>query len=183
VIGACASDVPPKISGVQEIGVDGAVGDLRVLAIHVEPPPTDRYSRDADLRVIFTIVNVGTAADAMVGASSPDAERTEIRWDRGCDGTPDVVRRLPIAPAAAADTTTATGVSPFDPYDLVLVSIRRDVLAGATIPLVLTFERAGRLDTAAYVPPSSARFAEPVRRCAPERSRTPTVSRTPTSNR
>jgi copper(I)-binding protein len=166
VAGACGGDdAKPPVAGIGESGVDTVAGSLRILAVHVVPPVGDGYPSGADLRVILTIVNVGAAPDALIGASSPDAERVEIRWDRDCDGRPEVVRRLPIDPEEAPAPASPAGVGPFDPYDLLVVAVRHDVPAGTTVPLSLTFERAGKVATSAYVQPRTANITEPARRC------------------
>jgi hypothetical protein len=164
--GGCGGDDGrPESRTVNETGVDTVVGDLRILGVHVPAPDGDRYPRGSDLRVILTIVNVGTTTDSLTGASVPDAEHTAIRWDRNCDGTPETVDRLPLAPAGGIGRAEPAA-DPFDPYDLMVLSVHRDVLAGTTIHLILTFQHAGRLDTAAYVQPNSANIVEPVRHCA-----------------
>jgi hypothetical protein len=173
VVGGCGDKSKPPDTGIGEAGFDSVVGSLRILAVHVVPPAGDRYPSGSDLRVILTIVNVGAAPDALISASSPDAERVEIRWDRDCDGRPDVVSRLPIASEEAPTPENPASIGPFDPYDLLVVAVRHDVLAGTTIPLSLTFERAGNVNTSAYVQPRSAHIAEPVRRCAPRASTAP----------
>ena len=171
VAGACGGDESkPPVAGIGEAGVDSVAGSLRILAVHVVAPAGDGYPSGSDLRVILTIVNVGAAPDALVGASSPDAERVEIRWDRDCDGRPEVVPRLPIAPEEAPAPANRAGVGPFDPYDLLVVAVRHDVPAGTNVPLSLTFERAGKVSTSAYVQPRSANITEPVRRCVPPAS-------------
>jgi len=164
--GACGEDREPKPHNINETGVDTVIGDLRILAVHVPAPDGDRYPRGSDLRVILTIVNVGTTTDSLTRASVLDAERTEIRWDRNCDGTLETLDRLPLAPAGGTGPAEPAAAGPFDPYDVMAFSVRRDVLAGTTIGLTLTFQHAGRIVTAAYVQPRSANIAEPVRRCA-----------------
>jgi copper(I)-binding protein len=170
VAGACGGESKPPVAGVGEAGVDSVAGSLRILAVHVVAPAGDRYPRGSDLRVILTIVDVGAAPDAMVGVSSPDAERVEIRWDRDCDGRPEVVPRLPIDPEGTPAPASPAGVGSFDPYDLLVVAVRHDVLAGTNVRLSFTFERAGKVSTSAYVQPRSANIAEPVRRCVPRAS-------------
>jgi len=167
VAGACggSGESKPPVAGNSEAGVDTVAGSLRILAVHVVAPAGDGYPSGSDLRVILTIVNVGAAPDALVGAASPDAERVEIRWDRNCDGRPDVVPRLPVAPEEAPASANPGGIGQFDPYDLLVVAVRHAVPAGTTVPLSLTFERAGKVTTSAYVQPRSANIAEPVRRC------------------
>jgi hypothetical protein len=175
VAGACGGNDEPKppVVGLGEAGFDSVAGSLRILAMHVVAPTGDGYPSGSDLRVVLTIVNVGAAPDALIGASSPDAARVEIRWDRDCDGRPNVVSRLPIASAEAPTPKNQAGTGPFDPYDLLVVAVRHDVPAGSAIPLSLTFERAGKANTSAYVQPRSANITEPVRRCVLPDSPTP----------
>lgn len=170
--GACGEEGGPKPRDINNTGVDTIVGDLRILAVHVPAPDGDRYPRGSDLRVILTIVNVGTTTDTLTRASVPDAERTAIRWDRNCDGMLETLDRLPLAPAGGTVPAEPATADPFDPYDVMVFSVRRDVLAGTTIDLTLTFQHAGRIVTAAYVQPKSANIVEPVRRCAARSPRT-----------
>ena len=114
----------------------------------------------------LTIVNVGTTTDTLTRASVPDTGRTAIRWDRNCDGTLETLDRLPLAPAGGTGPAEPAAAHPFDPYDVMAFSVRRDVPAGTTIDLTLTFQHAGRIVTAAYVQPKSANIIEPVRRCS-----------------
>lgn len=164
--GACGQDTEPKPRDINETGVDTAAGNLRILAVHVPAPGGDRYPRGSDLRVVLTVVNVGTTTDSLTSASVSDAERTEIRWDRDCDGTFETLDELRFAPAGRIGPAEPSAAGPFDPYDVMAFSVRHDVLAGTTIGLTLTFRHAGRIVTAAYVQPRSANIAEPVRRCS-----------------
>ena len=162
--GACGTAASPPVGNVNETGVDTVAGNLRLLAIHVGAPAGDAYPKGSDLRVILTIVNVGAAPDVLVAVSTPDARQSEIRWDRDCDGKPDVVDRLPIA-SAEAPARDEGGVRSFDPYDVLLVRARRDILAGTDVPLTMKFATAGTVNTSAYVLPKTAHIVEPVRAC------------------
>ena len=142
--GACGRDEEPKSANINETGVDTIVGDLRILAVHVPAPDGDRYSRGSTLRVILTIVNGGTATDTLTRASVPDAERTAIRWDRNCDGTLETLDRLTLASAGGTGPAEPAAADPFDPYDVMAFSVRRDLLAGTTIDPNLTFQHAGQ---------------------------------------
>jgi periplasmic copper chaperone A len=164
--GACGGDKEPKLTGVNDTGVDTTVGNLRILAVHVPAPDGDRYPRGSDLRVVLTIVNVGATTDTLTRATVPDAQRTAIRWDRNCNGTLETVDRLPVAPAGGTGPAEPAAAGPFDPYDVMAFSVDRDVPAGTTVGLTLTFQHAGRIVTSAYVVPKSAHIGEPVRRCA-----------------
>jgi len=162
--GACGTATSPPAGNVNETGVDTVVRNLRLLAVHVAAPDGDAYPKGADLRVMLTIVNRGTVPDALVAVSTPDTAHSEIRWDRDCDGKPDVVNRLPVAPAGDP-APGRDGVGPFDPYDLLLVAARRVIPAGTDVPLTLKFATAGTVRTNAYVLPKTAHIGEPVRAC------------------
>jgi periplasmic copper chaperone A len=164
---ACAAARAPAHDG-GTIGVDSEIGPILLRAVHAPAPGGGRYPAGSDATVMLTLVNESDTTDALVFVETPDAERVEIRWDRRCDGTAEVVPLLPLAPAEIplSATAEAAGAQPFDPYSLWLVNLHRTVLAGTEVPLVFTFQRAGRLATAAYVQPSRAPLPEPSRNCS-----------------
>jgi copper(I)-binding protein len=147
------------------MGVDADVGPVLLRAVHVEPPVSYRYPAGADAIVRLTLFDLGDRHDALIAVSTPSARRVDIHWDRDCDGDAERVRRLPLRPTNAGQLTPVPAAGPFDRYHLRVVELRQPVLAGTTVPLTFTFERAGRLDTAALVLPSDAPMPEPSRVC------------------
>lgn len=90
----------------------------------------------------------GTAADRLIAVASPAAERVELHThmmdDKG------VMRMRPVAGIDVAPGTP-TRLQPGG-FHIMLLGVRAPLVAGATIPLTLTFEKAG-----------SVTFAVPVR--------------------
>ena len=147
------------------MGVDAQIGQMLVRAIHVPAPSSERYRAGADVQVVLTLVNHAVEVDVLRQASSADAAAVGIFWDQGCDGTTDRVAALPVQSVVAPTPPPVPAARPFDPYHLRLTMLRHDVAPGTRILLVLTFQLAGRLDTAAFVLPRTAGLAEPIRSC------------------
>jgi len=81
----------------------------------------------------------GTAADRLIAVASPAAERVELHThmmdDKG------VMRMRPVAGIDVAPGTP-TRLQPGG-FHIMLLGVRTPLIAGATIPLTLTFEKAG----------------------------------------
>lgn len=148
-------------------GTNTRIGDMLLRAVHVQAPPQPHYPPGASPQVWLTLVNEGREPDTLLDVTTPQAERVEIRWDRNCDGTADVVDQLPLASADPVPDPAATAAPPFDDYHLRLVNLNQQVLAGTTIPLTFTFAKAGTVHAAAYVQPSGVVIPEPSTRCTP----------------
>jgi copper(I)-binding protein len=171
-LAACGTGTSPPQGDVGEMGADASVGSVLLRAVHLRPPPGDRRPPDANAIVAVTLFDEGDAPDTSVSVSAPAAERVELRWDRVCDGTAEIVRRLPLRPLGGLPEPAAgAGAAPFDPYDLRLVGLREMVFAGAATPLVFTFQAAGRVEIDAPVLPADAALPEPSRGCTPSPSR------------
>lgn len=88
------------------------------------------------------ITNTGTAADRLIGASSPAAQQVQVH-EMKMDG--DVMRMrelekgLEIPPGATV--TLAPGG-----FHLMLIGLKAPLAKGARVPLTLTFEKAGSID-------------------------------------
>ncbi len=104
----------------------------------------------------LTIENPGSAADALVGASSPAAKTVEVH---------ETVQMGSPAPGASADggmmgmqpiarlEIPAGGTVELKPgsYHLMLIDLNEDLVAGSTIEITLTFEKAAPLTVTAEV--------------------------------
>ena len=104
----------------------------------------------------MTIENSGSAADALVGASSPAAKTVEVH---------ETVQMGTPAPGASADSgmmgmqpiarleIPAGGTVELKPgsYHLMLIDLNGDLVVGSTIEITLTFETAGPLTVTAEV--------------------------------
>ena len=123
---------------------------LRNVRLLVDPAGQDAGS---SARVAFFAVNHADQPDELVGASSPQAEQVQPRWDRDCSGTADPVPALPISarggvPPAAGQPDGAI------PYDLGVQQLRQPVRPGTTFPVRFRFARAGEISVDAKVQPA-----------------------------
>lgn len=88
----------------------------------------------------FTLHNTGAAADRLVEASSPVAERAELHthfMDRG-------VARMEAIDAVALPPGEAVAFAPGGLH-VMLFGLKAPLQPGASFPIVLVFERAGRV--------------------------------------
>lgn len=118
-----------------------------------EPPAVARHA------AAYVTLLGGTAPDRLVGVSSPAAEVAEMHETSMAGG---VLRMRPIAtlPLAAGQRIE------FLPggYHIMLINVRKPLRAGATIPLELYFEKAGRVRLEAEVrslPPATSTTSDP----------------------
>jgi copper(I)-binding protein len=126
------------------------VGEVRVIAAWARATPGPTAAAYLELR------NEAGAADRLVGASSPLAERIEFHEHRSSGG----VMSMAAVPEIALPPGETVRLSPGGTH-LMLFRIARPLRPGDTFPLTLTFERAGSItiDTVtagpgALLPPS-----------------------------
>lgn len=100
-----------------------------------------------------TITNAGSAADALIGASSPAAATVEVHETMEM-GSPDASGggMMGMQPVARVEIP-AGGSLQLKPggYHVMLVGLVRDLAVGDTIDLTLKFERAGTITVKAQV--------------------------------
>lgn len=98
------------------------------------------------------VANTGPEADALIGATSPAAERVEMHRMR-MDG--DVMRMRAVSevavPAGAHVALTSAGG-----HHLMLIGLRKPLVVGDQVPLKLRFRRAGDVDVVLSVEPRTA---------------------------
>lgn len=160
----CGLQAAPEEYESGAMGTNGEVGDMLLRSVHVEAPPDPNYEPGANARLWVTFVNESREQDTLTSVTTPVATRTEIRWDADCDGEMQAVPALPLRPAGPAVVQSPAGIPPFDAYHVRLVDLTRQVIAGTSIPVTFTFERAGQITMEAHVQPSIPR-AEPTSRC------------------
>jgi copper(I)-binding protein len=87
----------------------------------------------------LSITNKGTDDDRLVAASSPMAERVELHGIRVVG--PDIDMR----PLANGVAIPAGGTATLKPrgYHLLLLGVKTPLAKGSTLPITLTFEKAG----------------------------------------
>lgn len=88
----------------------------------------------------LTITNNGDEADCLTGAESPVAERVELHRSSMEGG---MMRMAPVDAIAVP----AGGKVMFAPsgYHLMLLGLKKPLVAGSKVPLTLVFEKAGRV--------------------------------------
>lgn len=83
------------------------------------------------------IHNGGTLPDRLLGATSPMAERVELR------STKPEGLQLPALPALEIPPRSSVSLRHDSPFQLALVGLRRPLMKDETFELTLVFERAG----------------------------------------
>lgn len=101
--------------------------------------------------VYLTIVNRGDGADRLVGASTPTAARAELHEATMDGGVMRMREREDVKVGAHESVTFAPGG-----LHLMLMGLHRPLAAGETIPLTLTFEKAGAVHLEVPVKPAGA---------------------------
>ena len=100
-----------------------------------------------------TITNAGTAADALIGASSPAAASVEVH-ETIAMGSPGASGggMMGMQPVARVEIP-AGGSLQLKPrsYHVMLIGLVKDLVPGATIDLTLRFEKAGEVTVTAPV--------------------------------
>lgn len=118
-------------------------GDISITAPHARPTVPGQPGGAA----YVTLENTGGSADRLVGVTSPVARSAEIHTMR-MDG--DVMRmreagELPLPPAAKVEMKPGMG------YHIMLIGLKQPLQAGATFPITLTFEKAGKVEVPVVV--------------------------------
>lgn len=93
-----------------------------------------------------TIENRGGADDTLIEALSPVAERVEIH-DMTMEGMVMKMRKLDALPVEAGETVT---LAPGGKH-IMLIGLHGPIEEGASVPLTLVFEKAGKVETEATV--------------------------------
>lgn len=129
---------------------DYRAGDIKITDPYARPTVPGQPGAAAYL----TLENSG-AADRLVGVASPAAQSTEIHVMR-MDG--DIMRmreagELPLAPAAKVTMRPGTG------YHIMLNGLKQPLQQGASFPMTLTFEKAGKVEVTVVVDGRQAKSA------------------------
>jgi copper(I)-binding protein len=117
------------------------VGDLDIVKA---------YARVVELggAAYFTIKNTGDTDDALVGAASDAARRVELH-ETVTEGTTD--KMLPVEQIAIPAGREAV-LQPGG-YHVMLMDLNEELAVGDTVPITLTFEKAGSVDLEVEVKP------------------------------
>ena len=126
---------------------DYVQGSMRIE--HPSARPTPPGARTGG--VYFTLHNAGTQADRLVRVASPAADTGELH-SMTMDGNVMRMRAVPaIGVPAGARVALGSGG-----YHVMLIGLHEPLAAGASVPLTLTFERAGSIDVKADVEAAGA---------------------------
>ena len=106
--------------------------------------------------VALTIVNTGTADDRLVAASADVAQAAEIHAMTNANGVMEMSPMPDGLPIPAGQTVELS----LNGDHLMLVGLRRDLLAGQTYQLTLAFEQAGEIEITVPVFASERAFEE-----------------------
>ena len=134
------------------IGVAGAVAQDAPIGLEkawvrrAPAMPDAKPGAETNAGGYVTIVNRGTAPDALVGAAADVAERVELHETRNMSGMTmmEPVSKVEVAPETRVELMPGS-------YHLMLIGLRRALTPGQTVTLTLRFERAGALTTRATV--------------------------------
>ncbi len=115
----------------------------RVGSIEISRPwARSSSSRALEAGGFLTIANQGAAADRLIAAASPVAEKIEVHAIRVV-GSGIAMRRLDDGLALPAATTLT--LKPRG-YHLLLQGLKAPLAKGTRLPVKLTFEKAGSID-------------------------------------
>lgn len=95
----------------------------------------------------LTISNSGDAADRLVGAASPLAEKTEIHEMTTKDG---VMNMRPVAGGVEIPAKGSVALAPGG-YHIMFMGLKTGFAEGGKVPVTLTFEKAGSVETFLHV--------------------------------
>jgi periplasmic copper chaperone A len=124
---------------------DYALGNLQIAHPYARPTPPGARTGGA----YFTVRNNGEKADRLLRVGSPAAQSVELH-SMTMDGNLMKMRAIPALdiPAGAKVTLGSGG------YHVMLVNLAHPLTVGTSVPLTLTFERAGSIDVSAPVEPA-----------------------------
>jgi len=118
---------------------------------------TDLWTRATPPRApaaggFLTITNHGTAADRLVGATTPLAAIGEVHEMKVEDG---VMTMTPLADGIEIPAGGAVTLAPGS-YHLMFMELKEPFVEGGKVPVTLVFERAGTVETFLHVRPIGA---------------------------
>lgn len=95
----------------------------------------------------LTLENRGKDADRLLAADSPAAKKTEIHTMSMVGNVMKMREADGIELAPAAKVT----MKPGDGYHIMLIGLKQQLKVGDTLPLTLTFEKAGKVEVSVQV--------------------------------
>ena len=137
LLAGCGS-MQPGSAAARPDGVDGQLGDLRLLGVAVDSPGArgSMHIAGDDAALLLTIANNGKAEDVLTGASADVAQ--QVVFQNG-DGPPVPQWQVPVP---AGDVTILREVTA--PH-LELSGLQKTLRAGSSVPVTFEFGTAGTL--------------------------------------
>ena len=129
---------------VPALATDYPLHDLRIEHPYAQATPPGARTGGA----YFTVRNLGTAADRLVGVASPVSKRAEVHSMK-MEGS---VMRMRAVPSLEIPPGKSVALAPGG-YHVMLIGLAHPLAAGDKVPLTLTFEKAGKVDVTADVAP------------------------------
>ncbi len=123
---------------------DYRVGDIRIDHPHARATVAGQTSGSA----YFTMENTGKQSDALIAVQSPAAKSAEIHT---MSMTADHVMRMREVDSIELKAQEKVNMLPGDGYHIMLIGLTAPLKAGDKLPLVLTFRKAGKVNTNATV--------------------------------
>ncbi len=124
---------------------ESSVGDIRI--VHTFATPSLAGSGNG-AAYFASLENTGDKADRLLRASTPVAASVELHT-MGMD--PQGVMRMREVDAIALAPKASIKMRPGMGFHLMLVGLRQPLKEGATFPMTLTFERAGKVEVKVVV--------------------------------
>lgn len=137
----------PFLLALPAVAQEVRAGDLVILH-----PWTRAAGQNGTGAGFLAIANQGSAADRLVGASSPVARVTEIHTHMR-EG--DVLRMRPV-PAVDIPAGQTVTLQPGG-FHLMLIGLKEPLIQDRTVPVTLRFERAGEVQVMLSILPAGAR--------------------------
>lgn len=122
--------------------------NYRVANLHIASPyarPT--VANQPTGAAYLTIENTGSSADKLIAATSPVAKSIEIH-SMTMDGN---VMKMREVPNIELQPGTKIAMQPGNGYHLMLFGLRQPLKAGASFPMTLSFEKAGKTEVTVTV--------------------------------
>jgi copper(I)-binding protein len=118
----------------------GSVGTIEIRQAWARPASASALTAGG----FFTVVNKGPVTDRLVGVTSPVVRRIEIHGIKvvGADIAMQPLENGLAIPADSSVTLKPRG------YHLMMIGLKSPLIVGTTVPVTLTFERAGSVEVA-----------------------------------
>ncbi len=141
----CTLAIPLAALSAFAVAHDSSVGDVRI--VHAFATPSLAGSSNS-AAYFATLENTGDKPDRLLRGSTPAAASVELH-NMGMD--PQGVMRMREVDAIALAPKASIKMRPGMGFHLMLIGLRQPLKEGATFPMTLTFEHAGKVEVKVVV--------------------------------